>query len=809
MFEAHWQQLDSDSSVNDSSFAPCPRRFHVTGVVYVRPAVPSAGPWRRLLVVFGGKTNVPCPLMSDPSPSLFSCGSSPESSAPVSRSPAGNTQQAAAQHAAEERYLGGVPFVFDVAAMRWLRVRVEGDPLYGAPEPRAYHAAAVHNNQLVICGGKTTSAAPLNAATVLGDVWTCTLSLPLLGREDDHTIIATWSRLDVPPAPPRRSADDDLLISRSSRSSRPSSWLMCYHTCVLVSSSLLVCCGGNDGKRWDDTIRVFNMKTNEWDSRHTAAAKTTIRAGLVVPNPAGCDCSWPEHQFCVHSSKTLRPVLFRKLLASQQQQQQESSAELRPSLPPREGHSMISLPRGRSASGDAVNESLFMFGGEVALTTFNTLFKLSAGLEMKASQQSTEWSILSGGGEYPHTSNASPPRQHACFTQQLTGSDVGARVQPEQPSRSTQEAQRVHHRVSSFVLPASPEKAGRGDGHLSPPAALPTRAIDSSGVCAEEVLTAAASRMISISESPPRHWTNEICVGGLRSDNDHQRGSSIDSQQQQQQQGGPQPEHRAFHTAWPSGSSGMLVYGGVCRGGQTVMSSLRRFDCIVGEWVDVVDPQCRDHPGPRASCPAATQPEPESPYNPDAAMCCAACGAPMNPCFLVGGETTSSSPTALPVCLVMDVWALTLHYRGCNAVTKTPKRDMYERRAVHGRSICGRSDGEEPRGSPARCFAGLALGATTPPLPLTPPPRKRPIYDNFDCADNAPAILRASRRDDTAVRPPPVMRCERHAAALNVSLLPLKLLIGMYIKEHMPHVLEQQRQKRKASSSRNVLSRTK
>ncbi|CUG14431.1 Hypothetical protein, putative [Bodo saltans] len=860
MFQAQWRRLDevaaapSSSSCSDRSlFAPCPRRFHVTGVVYIAPQHPPSGrrhihtaeatssssaayqephctsSWRKLLVLFGGKTTTATQTAACSSSQLLDVDdrslshqseSSNQITLPIETSVEVNRPSPGGAPPTEgERYLGGVPFVFDVAQRRWLSVQVVNDPVFGAPLPRAYHAAAVHENQLIICGGKTTSSSPLattstaagSTSVVLGDVWVCTFTPLPLGEGNDRTIVATWSRRDSQGRCDATSSSSSQSSHGSVTNSMPSDHTalsftaanhpMCYHTCVLLSSSQLVCHGGNDGKRWDDTIRVFDLKTNRWVSQHTAVpvhCPTSINSSASASS--SCDCSWPQNQFCVHSSKTLRPVLFRKLLASQQQL--SSTISMQPSCPPREGHSTICVPRRRTYGDGGVaaasvaedhrtlgTESLFTFGGEVALTTFNTLLKL----DVNHSSMKTEWSVLSGGGEYPHSrTDASPPRQHLCFSDEV---QTIAATSVTTTALESESIPQIFSEPSTEGVadecPSTPDKrmnrrnstTTHADEEASPLVSSPGADVIVTDGCYEAAhngpAVAAGNNgcvVISISESPPRHFVEE-----RRHHGSVQQGSHC--------VGGPLPEHRAFHTAWPSGSSGMLVYGGVCRGGHTVMSSLRRYDCIVGQWVDVSDPLDggAHHPGPRASCPVATQPEPaQQPASPR--QCCDACGAPSDPCFMVGGESSTSTPHNNNIggaSLAMDVWQLDLHYGRCAAALE-----------LH------RPSSPNPQ---RRCFMGLTLGGITPTLPLTPPPHRRHVAQSSNATASssfpppAPLDMGLDPEMIPTVLPAPIHAMTNRfsadeSASMKVSLLPLKLLLGMYIKDHMPQLLEQQRQ---------------
>jgi hypothetical protein len=487
-------------------------------------------------------------------------------------------------------------FAFDLRLNRWISCVV---PSRDSPRPRGYHGAAAHWNTLYVVGGLASNPASMeNDVEVLRDVWRCTFSLSCASDFRDPD------------------ASQGLLECRWELLSNEGPGF-CYHTTTLhtiLSRPYLLCYGGHD-YRHDllDVVYLFDIENAQWLDPILPTPLTDWRLltggggnGDQQENDAGlprggaalpatlCPHCGSRNLFCAHQSTTLRSrhiqsrQVSRRVLCSLSRGAESVSdaiahssprSNVEPSMPPRCGHSAISVFPVRPSHSCEIE--VLLFGGEIARTLFNSLLSIRISFSRPSSPTPLQpprlecgdarWCALAGGHEFHAVQKQSPPRMLALH-------------------ESSDEAE---------SSPTSDSNDPLSDSTPSPSVA------DSSITC-----------VIRTSLSPDDTFTEAADQSTLLG-----------------------PEHRAFAAAWSTGSTGALIYGGFRR--EKCLSSAWYFDRIRQRWqtvrnVVVIDASTTIHRfGPRGCSGAATRLRCSN-------AVCDECGAPLEEDhFLFGGENDS------------------------------------------------------------------------------------------------------------------------------------------------------------------------
>jgi hypothetical protein len=246
------------------------------------------------------------------------------------------------------------------------------------PEKRAYHAAFEWQNRLYIHGGKTLTNSFFEDMYYC-EIWRC--------PETQH-ILASWTRVEQLGVATKRA----------------------YHAAAVhpATESVFVY-GGHDGQRWVDTLSQFDLRNNTWS--HIVVNNFMPRLPARQQMHCGCAacfhaqnvcevCYTPLH-CCTHGSPTLQGPMLANRLASlklpaesatnfyKASEDMESSAQAYPyPIPARDAHSMTLL-----------GQQLYLFGGEVAKTFFDTLLEIDLGDGKQSGWKTARWSVAAGTAE--------------------------------------------------------------------------------------------------------------------------------------------------------------------------------------------------------------------------------------------------------------------------------------------------------------------------------------------------------------------------------------------------------------------------
>eukprot|EP00759_Apiculatamorpha_spiralis_P054178 PhF_6_TR6871/c0_g1_i1/m.9890 len=259
------------------------------------------------------------------------------------------------------------------------------------PPPRSFHTCVLHDSQLWIYGGR-------NASIVMNDLhsfdtrtgeW---VERPcgMLHRAYHVAVLdAARNRMIVHGG---KNLTPNYFDDMSAFDFTTMSWTLHipqannpgprgYHTAGMIGTDDMVCLGGHNSFMWYDVASIFNFVTESWRHLSLGYVPPSIRhKKMVCPKCVQGTTKCPKCNAgtCVHLSRTMQA--HRTSFASSSGLRTEPSTSAI-TLPPRDGHTMITL--------DGIN---YVFGGELSKSFYDAVFATDT--------RSRTWTTMSGYGEH-------------------------------------------------------------------------------------------------------------------------------------------------------------------------------------------------------------------------------------------------------------------------------------------------------------------------------------------------------------------------------------------------------------------------